>query len=252
MAAYVRCRRGWCVSFFCHLIRPAGKREELPSYSTNNILMSKWWDYTVFLAVICTLSSDFWFSYINQVLVLHNQNIITWVITDERWQCSLQMWSLHEINTVSGISVSDCSPSRAVTGTATFKWFLHLAPASTKHRHHSHPRESALEPVCLSLPLQRSLLQRAGGAWTSAMKSQGSRGGGLSGKLTAKINRDSQVPEAALTSAAPVKGQEMRGSDRPLHPITTSSPLLGWLQTCYQGLQEAHVTFDSYFQSKAL
>lgn len=51
----------------------------------------------------------------------------------------------------------------------------------------------------------------------------------VGGGLTARNNRDSCMPAAALTSAAPVKGQELRASDREdrqLRPAVTSSPLL--------------------------
>lgn len=61
---------------------------------------------------------------------------------------------------------------------------------------------------------------------------------GASGKLTAKNDRDSRVPEAALTSAGPVKGQEMGGSDRedrrdPSHNILL--PSAGVLVGCNGG-----------------
>ena len=66
--------------------------------------------------------------------------------------------------------------------------------------------------------------------------------------LTARNNRDSWMPAAALTSAAPVKGQELRGSDREdrqLRPTVTSSPLLRWLQCC-DGVIAAHPCCSSH------
>ncbi|KAK5852811.1 hypothetical protein PBY51_006650 [Eleginops maclovinus] len=83
--------------------------------------------------------------------------------------------------------------------------------------------------LSVGLPLQRSLLQRAGGVWTSARNSRSEEGGRReSGKLTAKNNRDSQVPEGGRSHVT-VKGQGLRGSDRQLHRRIASSPPLGSL-----------------------
>lgn len=107
------------------------------------------------------------------------------------------------------------------------------------------PREWAPGPVCQSASAKVTPTK----SWRSLDISQEQSGWGVvgvqGGKLTAKNNRDSRVPEAALTSAAPVKGQELRGSDRGGQTATSHNNLL----TSAGGSQDAygiHVTCDPF------
>lgn len=152
------------------------------------------------------------------------------------------MWSLPEINAVF-ISLQIILSSLPA---------LSCQSARTTHWHHSRHQEwvstRAGLLVCLFKGHSYKELEEFGNQPGTVGGEREGWGGGwegeLSGKLTAKNNRDSRVPEAALTSAAPVKGQELRGSDREnrqLHPIITSSPLLAWLWSSNRGYRRVIV-----------
>lgn len=149
--------------------------------------------------------------------------------------------SLRWMQSLGFLSVAVLSAAVTVVSKSSF----HPSPlsaASTTHWHHSHHQERVSARAALSVCLCKGHSYKELEEFGHQPGTVGWGGWGwvgvLSGKLTAKNNRDSRVPEAALTSAAPVKGQELRGSDREdrqLHPIITSSPLLGWLWSCNRG-----------------
>ena len=86
-----------------------------------------------------------------------------------------------EINADSGVSRSANGPPRwdgplGGTGPAnSCVQILLCCSARAAHWHGSHHRESEQPSRSVSLPLQRSLLQRAGGVWTSARNGRGGR-----------------------------------------------------------------------------
>lgn len=97
-----------------------------------------------------------------------------------------------------------------------------LAAASTTRWHHSHRRESERPSRSVSLPLQRSLLQRAGGVWTSARN----RVENWQLKTTEAVGCLRPLwRQLPLLKARSWEGAT--GEDRRPHPIITSSPLLG-------------------------
>lgn len=140
---------------------------------------------------------------------------------------------------------------RAAAVTFVFKWSFQPSLLPVPHTDTAHTTQRASTRAGLSVCLCKGHSYKELEEFGHQPGTVREKGGGQSGKVTAKNNRDSGLPEAALTSAGPVKGQELRGSDREdrqLHPITTSSPLLGWLRRCDGDLQEAygaHVTSDS-------
>lgn len=87
---------------------------------------------------------------------------------------------------------------------------------------------------------------------TKSRNSGGRKGGvreGGSRRPTVKNNRDSQVPEAAPTSAAPVKGRELRKRDT----ATSQDDLMTFAEVTVQLYVGFHLTFFlSGFPTKSL
>lgn len=134
-----------------------------------------------------------------------------------------------EINAVSGISVSKRSSQRGSHSHSSDYPFSPFSAASATHWHHSHHRESERPGWSVSLPLQRSLLQSAGGVWISARnRCDGRRVRAENWQL--KTTETVGCPRPLWRQLALLKARRwegVTGRTEEIHPIISSSPLPG-------------------------